>query len=224
MARRTRSWPSPPVMTTRCATGRRLPFSDQLSFQWEGGMWEYDAYHSSIITAGNGGTKPARAAFTLFYNQGTEKYDLEQTLQPDDQMWIDGGKLIREHVPDKNGRVLPADLSSGSYEFRDLTDPVGGTLFEGKVIYEKTYGHVTYGCAQCCPITDLYLTYNPLGIAFQGTAPNGVGGYNCNGTGVNVSSYFNFHWSTANATIATVDAYATHTGDGVGSTTSTTYG
>ncbi len=81
--------------------GAQTPFTDQLSFRWEGGMWEYDAYHSSIITAGNGGTKPALAAFTIFYNQGAEKYELEQTLQPDEQMRIDVGKLIREHVPDK---------------------------------------------------------------------------------------------------------------------------
>jgi hypothetical protein len=57
-------------------------------------------------------------------------------------MWIDLGKLIREHVPDKNGKPLPPDLSSGSYEFRDLTNTGAGTLFEGKVIYDKTYGHV----------------------------------------------------------------------------------
>lgn len=39
-----------------------------------------------------------------------------QTLQPDEQMWMDVGKLIREHIPDKNGNVLPADLTSGSYD------------------------------------------------------------------------------------------------------------
>jgi hypothetical protein len=47
--------------------GAQTPFSDQLTFEWEGGMWEYDPYHSSIITAGNGGTKPTQAAFTIFY-------------------------------------------------------------------------------------------------------------------------------------------------------------
>ncbi len=130
--------------------GAQTPFSDQLTFRWEGGMWEYDPYHSSIITAGNGGTKPTQAAFTIFYNQGAQRYDLEQTLQPDEQMWIDVGKLIREQVPDKNGKALPQDLTSGSYEFRDLTNTGVGTLFEGKVIYDKTYGHVAYGCAACC--------------------------------------------------------------------------
>src|SRR5205807_435361 len=92
----------------------------------------------SIITAGNGGTKPTQAAFTIFYNQGTQRYDLEQTLQPDEQMWIDVGKLIRERVPDKNGKTLPSDLTMGSYEFRDLTNKGVGRLLEGKVIYDKT--------------------------------------------------------------------------------------
>jgi hypothetical protein len=113
-------------------------------------MCEYDPHHSSIFTAGNGGTKPALAAFTIFYNQGAEKYQLEQTLQPDEQMWIDVGKLIREHVPDKNGKTLPEDLTSGSYEIRDLTGSGLGTLFEGKITYDKTYGHAAYGCATCC--------------------------------------------------------------------------
>jgi hypothetical protein len=154
--------------------GAQTPFTDQLAFKWEGGMWEYDPYHDSIITAGNGGTKPTQAAFTIFYNQGTQRYDLEQTLQPDEQMWIDVGKLIREHVADKNGKTLPADLTSGSYEFRDLTNTGVGTLFEGKVIYDKTYGHVAYGCAQCCGYQRPSLFYNPLGIPFLGTSPNGV--------------------------------------------------
>lgn len=98
----------------------------------------------------NGGTKPAQAAFTIYYHQGTQKYELEQTLQPDEQMWIYVGKLIREHVPDKNGNTLPEDLTSGSYELRDLTNVGVGTLFEGKVIYDKTYGHAAYGCGFCC--------------------------------------------------------------------------
>lgn len=96
--------------------GAQTPFSDQLSHEWKGGMWEFDPYHDSIITAGNGGTQATQAAFTIFYNQGMQKYELEQTLQPDEQMWIDVGKLIQLAVPDKTGNVLPRDLTSGSYE------------------------------------------------------------------------------------------------------------
>jgi hypothetical protein len=204
--------------------GAQTPFSDQLSFAWEGGRWEYDPQHNSIISAGNGGTKPTHTGFTIFYNQGTERYALEQTLQPDEQMWIDMGKLIRERVPDKDGNVLPTDLTSGSYEFRDLTDPSGGTLFEGKVVYERTYGHVTYGCAECCAITDLHLGSDPLDIDLGFTAPNSVWGTNCNGSIVDVSSRFSSDWSTANTAIATVDTNGTHTGRSAGATTTTVFG
>jgi hypothetical protein len=204
--------------------GAQTPFSVQLTFGWEGSMWEYDAQHNSIISAGNGGTKPTQAAFTLFYNQGAERYDVEQTLQPDDQMWIDVGKLIREDVPDKNGKTLPADLTTGSYEFRDLTDKFIGALFEGKVIYEKTYGHVTYGCGQCCAYDSPWLTYNPLDIADGFTAPNGVDATDCNGIVRDVSSKFAGDWTTANPPIATVDTNGVHTGLSVGSTSTTTWG
>jgi hypothetical protein len=205
--------------------GAQTPFSDQLSFQWEGGMWEYDAYHSSIITAGNGGTKLALAAFTIFYNQGAEKYELEQTLQPDDQMWIDVGKLIREHVPDKNGKTLPPDLTSGSYEIRDLTDIGAVSLFEGKIIFDKTYGHVAYGCANCCDYQHPFMTYNTLDIPFQGTAQNGVTAYQlCENFYVDVSSYFWNGWYTGNTAIATVSAGGIHKGVSVGSTSSSTNG
>jgi hypothetical protein len=187
-------------------------------------MWEYDPYHSSIITAGNGGTKPTQAAFTIFYNQGTQRYDLEQTLQPDEQMWIDVGKLIREQVPDKSGKVLPADLTSGSYEFRDLTDFALGALFEGKVIYDKTYGHVAYGCANCCGTMSTQTWFNPLGVPFASTAGQGVNGYdNCALTWDDISSFFYSDWTAANTAIATVDYYGTHSGVSAGSTSSSSW-
>jgi hypothetical protein len=97
-------------------------------------------------------------------NGSAPKYELEQALQPDEQMWIDVGKLIREQVPDKNGKLLPQDLASGSYQFRDLTDKFIGSLYEGKVVYDKTFGHVTYGCAGCCGYTQTQLSFNPMGI------------------------------------------------------------
>jgi len=190
-----------------------------------GSLWEYDAQHNSLITAGNGGTKPLQAAFTIYYNQGTKKYELEQTLQPDEQMWIDVGKLIREHAADKNGNTLPADLTSGSYEFRDLTNKGVGNLFEGKVVYDKTFGQVTYGCGGCCGYTSPKLWYDPLGIPFGQTSANGVEALNnCYSSWDDVSDSFYGAWNTANTSIATADHYGTHTGHAVGSTSSTTGG
>lgn len=130
--------------------GAQTPFSDQLAFHWADSQWLYDPHHDSVITVGNGGAKPTTAAFTIVYNQGAQKYELEQALQPDEQMWIDIGKLIRENVADKNGKTLPQDLTYGSYDIRDLGNKGIGALFEGKIMYDTTYGHVTYGCGVCC--------------------------------------------------------------------------
>jgi hypothetical protein len=206
--------------------GAQTPFSDQLAAHWAGGQWQYDPYHNSMITAGNGGTKPTQAAFTIFYNQGTQRYDLVQTLQPGDQMWMDIGKLIREGVSDKNGNTLPADLTSGSYEVRDLTNKGIGTLFEGKVIYDKTYSHVTYGCAACCGwTTPVTLWYDPAIMAWQAVKDDGVWGwYPCESQYDDVSSLFYYNWSSGDTSIVTVNSYGTHTGVSAGSSTSQTNG
>lgn len=201
--------------------GTQTPFSDQLSGHWVGGLWQVDVQHDSLITVGNGTAKPTRAGFTLFYNQGAQRYQLVQTLQPGEQTWMDIGKLIREQVPDKDGKTLPADLTSGSYEVRDLNNKAGASLFEGKVIYDRTYGHVTYGCAACCGYTDpIFNWYDPLSVFFQGIADDGVDGwYPCESQYDDISAFFFNHWSSANTGIVTVDYYGTHTGVSVGSTT-----
>lgn len=204
--------------------GAQTPFSDQLSFHWVGSEWEYDPLHDSILTVGNGGTAPAQTRFTIVYDGGRAKYETEQTLQPDQQMWVDVGKLIHERVADKNGKTLPVDLTSGTYEWRDLTNKDIGVLFEGKIVYDKTFGHVTYGCAECCGYYGLaYLDFNPLGIPLLGTTDNGVNtDDSCDGGDVDDSSYFYGNWTTANTSIATVNYYGTHTGVAAGTTTSKT--
>jgi hypothetical protein len=205
--------------------GAQTPFSDQLAGLWKGGEWQYDPQHDSIITVGNGGTQPTQAAFTIFYNQATQKYQLEQTLQPGDQMWMDIGKLIRENVPDKNGKPLPSDLTSGSYEIRDLTNKGIGALFEGKIIYDKTYGHVTYGCGGCCggdpPIIPWY---NPISVLITAEQGNGVWAwYSCENQYDDVSATFYYNWSSGSTSVATVNGYGTVIGVSVGSTTAGTY-
>ena len=155
--------------------GAQTPFNDQLTFHWEGGEWQVDATHNSIITAGNGGNIPITAQFTIYYNSRQQRYDLEQQLQPHDQMWVDVGKLIREQVPDKNGLVMPLNLMMGSYELQDLTDPAFGNLFEGKVIVDKTFGHVTYGCAECCGLATVpWMLYNTMTLAAGQQSPQDV--------------------------------------------------
>ena len=97
-------------------------------------------------------------------------------------------------------------MTSGSYEIRDLDNHSIGTLFEGKVIYDKTYGHVTYGCGVCCAYKRFAMFSDPLAIAFNGTASNGVNGQDsCSLQWTDVTGDFGGNWTTANPSIATVN-------------------
>ncbi|MGH9733723.1 MAG: hypothetical protein ACRD8A_03925 [Candidatus Acidiferrales bacterium] len=152
---------------------------------------------------------------------------MEQTLQPDGQMWVDVGQIIREQIPDKSGNTLPPTLTTGSYEITDLSHHGAGTLFEGKVIYDKMYGDAAYGCALCCGYAtiDYGFWYDPLGIPDLGTAPQGVQALDkCEDEYDDVSDSFYNSWTTGNSSVATADYYGTHTGTGLGSTTSNAHG
>jgi hypothetical protein len=138
-------------------------------------------------------------------------------------MWIDVAKLIHDQVPDKNGKTLPSDLTTGSYHFVDLGDSGVGSLFEGKVIYDKTYGHVSYGCAACCAILNTYLSYDPFYTILGPGYTNGVDGRDDCGYIDNLNGDF-YNWDTANHAIATTTLIGTHTGISIGGTTSSTYG
>ena len=203
--------------------GAQTPFSDQLASRWEGGEWQADALHDSITTVGNGSAKTMKAGFTLFYNQGAKRYDLEQTLAPNEQMWVDIGSLIKTGIPDLHGNTLPANLTVGSYQFRDLTNTVIGQLFEGKVIYDLTNGHVAYGCAVCCTFNG-YLTYDPFGVGLNSSFSNGVMVKdNCGDPAEDGSGGFE-NWSTLNTAVAQTTLAGLHTGMSMGSTTSSTSG
>lgn len=204
--------------------GAQTPFSDQLSSLWEGGEWIADASRNSLITVGNGSLKPTRARFILFYNQGFSKYEIEQALEPNEQMWVDVGDLVRSSRPDIHGIVLPKRLSSGSYQFRDLTNPLNGTLFEGKVVYDLTNGHVTYGCAACCSTRSTYLNYDPFTISLVNSFYNGVTTVDdCGDPPQNSSGAF-YNWTTQDNSIAITSNDGLHTGQSIGNTVSSTSG
>jgi hypothetical protein len=130
--------------------GAQTPFSDQLASHWEGGRWEVDGAHNSLSTVINGGNKPVVAELTILYNQGKSQYQIQQMLAPEEQLFVDFGQLIHNQIPGANGQTLPANLTFGAYRVRDLTDSAAASLYEGKVIVDKTFGHVSYGCLICC--------------------------------------------------------------------------
>jgi hypothetical protein len=190
------------------------PFSDWLSFMWKGGEWEVDVNHNSLITTGNAGTKPTRAAVTIYYDQGKQKYDFPpRTLQPGEAMTINLAELIQRQTPDAGGKALPAALSTGSYEIRDL-DSSDGQLYEGKIAIDRTNGHATYGCALCCSYSDAYITDYDGSIGDYGNVQ--VFAMNsCTESWLDQTSIAT-GWITGDSGIATVAAGVVH-GVGVGS-------
>lgn len=204
--------------------GAQTPFSDQLSMHLEGGQWQVDANHTSLIAAGNGGNKPVKAALTFFYDQGRKQYRLERTIAPDDQWWVDIGQLIQNQTPDKNGSTMPAGLTSGAYQLREISEPQQVLLYEGKVITDKTFGHATYGCMMCCGFGGdagaPYLVEDPTGVGVAETTGVNVYAANaCTGGPQAITNYFPA-WVSGSPSILTAQPYSV-TGVSIGSTSIT---
>lgn len=187
--------------------GAQTPFTDQLASHLEGGNWHVDAVHNSLIAAGNGGSKPAQVKLAFFYDQGTKTYEIDKTIAPDDQMWINVGDLIHNQVPDALGHVLPANLTSGAYQLMEMSNPEQNVLYEGKVVTDKTWGHATYGCMVCCGYNGdggFGLIEDPTWLTVGFT--NGVdawGNNACSGTPTLLDNYFGT-WSSFNSSIVAV--------------------
>ncbi|HXZ80065.1 MAG TPA: hypothetical protein VEG30_09060 [Terriglobales bacterium] len=206
--------------------GVQTPFTDQMSAHWEGGAWEVDDAHNTLITVGNGGRKDTHARMIFHYvtAKGHADYVLEQKLAQDEQLFIDLGKLIRSQTPDAKGNVFPTSITSGSYTLLDLDDKMGN-VFEGKVVTDKRYGDASYGCMQCCGVgVHAYLDQNPIGVgmglSFSPVTVTGMDG--CTDDFLDATGFFNSWW-TADASIATAQ-YSQSNGISVGSTTTLAQG
>ncbi|MGC2322379.1 MAG: hypothetical protein WA463_07090, partial [Terriglobales bacterium] len=204
--------------------GAQTPFSDQVANHWEGGRWEVDANHDTIIAVGNAGTTASKAQITFYYNSGQGKYQVEQTLGPEKQLWLDMGKVIGTQVADKNGNTIPSAVMSGTYELRSLTNQPTEGLFEGKLVVDKTYGYAAHGCMQCCGYNLPYMGFDPFNLLLNGSGNQSVWGENgCNSWDYDITSYFYNGWGTGNTQIATAN-HNLITGVGVGSTTNFSFG
>lgn len=183
--------------------GAQTPFSEQLAFHFEGSAWQVDAMHDSIIAAGNGSSAPVRARLTFFYGDGGKKYEIEQTIAPDDQMLVDVGKLIRDRIPDSNGNLFPGDLTTGAYRLRGLAETPGASLYEGKVVTDKTWGHATYGCMVCCGYRAVYFSPDPTGIPVATNGGVAAMGMDACTSGTAVVDGYATSWTSGNSSILT---------------------
>jgi hypothetical protein len=122
------------------------------------------------------------AALTLFYNNGKSSYTIERLLEPDQQLWADVGEIIRDQIPDKNGKTIPPNTMMGSYELRDLDHLDIGNLYEGKLVLDKTWGHGYYGCMNCCGSDGVWMDPNPMSGAISTGGWNEVDSLDCTDT------------------------------------------
>jgi hypothetical protein len=194
--------------------GAQTPFSDNLGAYWSGGQWQVDATHNALIAVTNGGSRATDALLTLHFEDGRKNYEIQQTIQPGDQMWPNLADLIHHSVPDRKGNALPADVTSGTYDLEDLNPGLGGNLIEGKVALDKTWGHLSYGCLTCCGYSP-YLSPNPTGLGVGGDGGiSALGTNNCTGaSGFSLYSYFNqstARWWSGNTSTATVTSFKGH--------------
>jgi hypothetical protein len=184
--------------------GLQTPFTPAADSHWVGSQWFSDPIRNSIITVGNATSAPTTANLTLHFNRGQNQYEVEQKLGPGEQIWVDVSKIIRNQIPDKSGRFIPLDVRSGSYSIIDKDHVLGPTLFEGKLTIDKTFGHASYGCAQCCNRQNPFMNPDPFSGTVGGTWWNNIFGYNCSSQVVNYSTY-GYDWLSSDSGIATVD-------------------
>jgi hypothetical protein len=118
--------------------------------------------------------------------------------------------LLRNQVPDSDGKTIPADTMFGSYELRDLDHPVLGLLYEGKLVIDKTYGHAAYGCAHCCGYSKGQISPTPF------SGPPGIDNMDtfqalsvCNSQWEDFD--FATNWKSSNLPVATLASAKLHT-------------
>jgi hypothetical protein len=91
------------------------PFSDTVGNHFAGGEWRADANHNQIIVVTNSGQKSTNALLTLHYDNGQKSYEIQQAIQPGNQMWVNFAELIRHRVPDRQAArllsLLPYEIS-----------------------------------------------------------------------------------------------------------------
>jgi hypothetical protein len=156
---------------------------------------------------------------TLRYDNGEKNYEMQQTIQPGDQMWVNLAQLVRQRIPDRKGNTLPVDVSSVTYDLRDLTQR-SHSLTMGELAVGGTWGFqaVQPACPECCGQDVLGFSPDPVDLATGNTDTVAIDGVEaCNGDPEVLTAEFS-DWSSGNSSIASV-SYAKVKGLAAGSTT-----
>jgi hypothetical protein len=196
------------VASSRDTSGRygtETKFMGGVGGHYAGGEWRADANHNAIAAITNVGTKPTDALLTLHYDNGEESYEMQRTIPPGDQMWVNLAQLVHNRVPDRKGNTLPADLNSVTYDLQDLT-PGGHGLIANAVALDNTYGsHVGPQYANCCGYAGIVWDPDEFIFGFgSGADPGDIEATDeCTGDYTNISFDFS-DWSSSNTSVAQV--------------------
>jgi hypothetical protein len=183
----------------------QTPFSSHPAGHYAGGEWRIDSNHNQIISVTNSEQKPAEAALSLHYDNGRRTYEMRQTIQPGDQMWVNLAELTRDRVPDSRGNILAADASYGTYDVREW-DNVRGGLILGALALDNTYGsHVRHQYANCCGYEGIFWDPDEFVFLFDSGADPGaiVGSDACTGEQEDISFDFT-DWFSSDSSVAKV--------------------
>jgi hypothetical protein len=148
------------------------------------------------------------ALLSLHYDNGQKSYEMQQAIQPGDQMWVNVAELIRSRTPDRKGNLLPVDLSYGTFDLRDLT-PANDGLLISSVALDMTMGYnATQPCVECCGFLADSPTFDPYPaeVVVDGIEQTGIEAVSgCSDDTIYISSYFTT-WGSLNSSIAAVTA------------------
>jgi hypothetical protein len=141
---------------------------------------------------------------TFHYNHGQSHYQIAETIAPDDQLWINLGDRIRTQIPDATGGKFPTELTTGTYDILQIKGVGNPSLFEGKIITDKTNGHLAYGCVSCCGYQAVAYDPNPFdGPVGGGTGNSILAEMTCE-NGWDDVTYAAYNWNSDNLPVAHV--------------------
>lgn len=169
------------------------------------GQWLADGIHNHLAAITNVGAQPADVLLTLHYDNGAKKYELQQTIPPGDQMWLNLNQLIQQHTPDRNGNLLPSGLTSGTYDLKDLA-PAGNNLVVNDLAVNTATGQAVPDCLYCCgyDLASVGFVPDSLDVALGFSDPLTIeGGNSCNGLVTTINALFS-DWSSSDVNIGTV--------------------
>jgi hypothetical protein len=175
------------------------------------------------VSISRDGAASGDALLTLHHDNGGESSEMEQTIPPGEQMWMNLAELIRNRVPDRKGNTLPVDVSAVTYDLQDLTSR-SHSLTASALAVDSSLGlRVRHNYPICCGNSSPDWGVDSFNLAVDDVSLDPIYATDsCNGGTVDISGLLGDWWS-GNTSIATVTNTAV-TGEAAGTTTANASG